>query len=114
MLTLYQALDQTKCFNLEETSSKLLVVKESIGHHYLSHVISTNSIYDHDEVCRCLRNLDDEQLIDLGGSLGLNFPRLRRMKSHGEDRVTCYDTRSWKTLIKTNSQAGIAKDILEY
>ena len=77
------------------------------------------------EVCRFLYNIDKEGLIRLGGALGLNYPKLTRMKQLPEDIVAAWLRRedgvlekscqpTWENLVRAleeTGQRGIAKDI---
>ena len=79
------------------------------------------------EITRYLSDLNDEQLRDLGGALGLHFPTLRRMKDLPNDMVAAWLLRQ-EDVLKTSGeptyerlakalgkigQNGLAKDVRE-
>ena len=85
------------------------------------------STKDHFEVCKNLKPLNNEQLIELGTALGLDFVNLKRMKDlpgdmvhawlNGMDNVTEKSGwPSWTSLInalENISQGGVASIIRE-
>lgn len=76
----------------------------------------------HFEVYSHLQSLDNDQIMDLGGALGLSYTRLQKMKHLPDNMVAAWlrkenyvnDDPTWNTLIKALEkvgQAGIAKAI---
>ena len=79
------------------------------------------------EITRYLSDLSNEQLIDLGGALGLYFPTLRRMKDLPNDMVAAWLLRQEDVLetsgeptyerlakaLEQIGQNGLAKDVRE-
>ena len=90
-------------------------------------VLSFTGIDDHFEVKTSLENLDPNQLRDLGGALGLRYPKLRRMTNNiilddmtaawlnKEDSVLHKSGEpTWSRLVKgleEIGQMGVAEDI---
>ena len=82
---------------------------------------------DHYTITKCLRNLGNEDIIELGEALGLYYPHLRKMDRLLKDMVAAWLNRednvlsasgdpSWASLIKALQdidQQGIAKKIAE-
>ena len=82
---------------------------------------------DHYAITKHLRDLSNEELIGVGGALGLLYPHLRRMSPFLEEMVAAWLNRednvlsasgepSWASLIKALQdidQPGIAKKIAE-
>ena len=85
------------------------------------------SMADHYTITRHLRDLSKEELIGVGGALGLYYPHLRKMSPLLEEMVAAWLNRednvlsasgdpSWASLIKALKdidQSGIAKKIAE-
>ena len=81
----------------------------------------------HADVCSTLKNLDCTQLTELGGALGISYPKLRKMKDKDllHELVAAWINRqdevlkksgepTWNELmgkLKQIKQAGIAEDI---
>ena len=76
----------------------------------------------HFEVCSYLQSLNNDQIMDLGGTLGLSYTRLQRMKHLPGDMVAAWlrkeknvtNDPTWKILIEAlerEGQVGIARDI---
>ena len=90
---------------------------------------STNylSTADHFEICRYLKDLDDDDLIELGTALGLLFPNLKKMKKLPQDMVQAWINKkdnvlkvsgvpSWNSLItalEKINQNGVAATLKE-
>ena len=80
---------------------------------------------DHFNVKQSLSNLDNEELTDLGGALGLSYPKLRRMSSILDGMVAAWVRRedgvlrvsgvpTWSRLVEALEkigQRGVAEDI---
>ena len=80
----------------------------------------------HFKVSQCLKDLPNEDLISLGGALGLSFPKLKRMRDlpsemvaawlRKEDDVLKQGKPTWKILVnalRDIGQNGIANSILQ-
>ena len=76
----------------------------------------------HFEVCSSLQLLDDNQVLSVGGALGLAFNVLRRMKNLPDEMVAAWLRRedyvsedpTWRALVKALrrvGQAGVAETI---
>ena len=79
------------------------------------------------EITRYLIDLSNEQLIDLGGALGLRYPTLRRMKDLPNEMVAAWLLRQEDVLetsgeptyerlakaLEQIGQNGLAKDVRE-
>ena len=76
----------------------------------------------HFEVCSSLQLLDDNQVLSVGGALGLAFNVLRRMKVLPDEMVAAWLRRedyvseepTWRALLKALrrvGQSGLAQDI---
>ena len=84
---------------------------------------------DHYSVTKHLKDLSNEELMDLGGALGLHYSSLRSMSQpllnemvaawlNGKDNVlsSTYSDRSWSSLsqaLQDINQPGIAQKIVE-
>ena len=83
---------------------------------------------DHYSITRYLRDLSNEELMDLGGALGLRYSHLRNMSrpllnelvaawlNREDDVLSATGDPSWARLIQALTdinQPGIAKDISE-
>ena len=80
---------------------------------------------DHFAVKQSLTNLDNEKLTDLGGALGLSYPKLRRMPNILDDMVAAWLRKedgvlresgepTWSSLVEALEkigQRGVAEDI---
>ena len=80
---------------------------------------------DHFDVIQYLSDLTSEQIVHLGGALGLSYPSLKKMKNPLEDMVEAWLRKdddvlsrsghpSWKSLVDTLElikHAGIAEKI---
>ena len=78
-------------------------------------------------MCSYLKQLDNHQVCNVGGALGLAYVNLQKMKNFPEDMVAAWLRRedyvltvsgepTWRSLVqalKTVGQGGIAKDIEE-
>ena len=79
------------------------------------------------EITQYLNDLNNEQLVNLGGALGLHFPTLQRMKDLPNDMVAAWLLRQ-EDVLKTSGeptyerlakalgeigQNGLAKDVRE-
>ena len=78
----------------------------------------------HFEISRHLRDLDNDQIVDLGAALGIKHPKLMRMRILPGDMVAAWLRReddvldvgdpSWKILseaLKNCGQKGLAREI---
>ena len=76
----------------------------------------------HFEVCSSLKLLDDNQVLSVGGALGLSFNVLRRMKSLPDEMVAAWLRReayvvedpTWRELVtalRRVGQEGVAETI---
>ena len=79
------------------------------------------------KVINHLQNLDNDQIIDVGGALGLSFNKLRKMTKYSDDMVAAWLRRedfvmnmsgepTWRTLVEALrkvGQEGTARDIEE-
>lgn len=45
---------------------------------------------DHYSICRHLDDLENDQILKLGGALGLHYPKLKRMKDLPQDMVAAW------------------------
>ena len=82
---------------------------------------------DHFAVKQSLTNLDNETLTDLGGALGISYPKLRRMPNILDGMVAAWLRRedgvlrvsgepTWSSLVEALEeigQRGVAEDIME-
>ena len=82
---------------------------------------------DHHDVCQELKGLSQEELINLGGALGLSYPRLKKMTPLPEEMVAAWLSKednvlkrtrqpTWRSLadaLKRNGQADIANNIIQ-
>ena len=82
-------------------------------------------IKNHYEISRCLSDLDDQQIVQVGLALGMNYAKLNRMKSLPGDMVAAWLRReedvlevsgvpTWKGLseaLKDVGQTGLAVKI---
>ena len=80
---------------------------------------------DHATICEYLKDIDRRELIQLGGTLGLDFSKIRRMQYIPEDMIAAWLRRednvlersgepTWKSLIhclQKIGQKGVAKSI---
>ena len=83
---------------------------------------------DHYRVCSVLMDLDNQQIIQVGLALGMNYAKLRRMSSLPGDMVAAWLRReddvlevsgapTWKTLseaLKDVGQTGLALKIQQH
>ena len=90
-------------------------------------VVNSLTINDHFEVTELLRNLNHNDLIRLGGALGLSYPKLKKMEPLCEDMVLAWLTKedhvieksgepSWDRLIEALrkiGQTGLADTITQ-
>ena len=81
---------------------------------------------DHHDVCQELKGLSQEELINLGGALGLLYPRLKQMTPLPEEMVAAWLSKkdnvlkrtgqpTWRSLVdalKRTGQADIAHKII--
>jgi hypothetical protein len=80
----------------------------------------------HFRVSQCLKDLPNEDLITLGGALGLNFPKLKKMRDlpsemvaawlRKEDNVLEFGKPTWRRLVtalKSIGHNGVAGSILQ-
>ena len=79
----------------------------------------------HHEISSCLLDLDDQQIVQVGLALGMNYAKLKRMRSLPGDMVAAWLRReddvlevsgvpTWKALtkaLKDNGQTGLAMKI---
>ena len=78
----------------------------------------------HFEITHRLRDLDNDQIVDVGTALGIKHPKLKRMRSLPGDMVAAWLRReddvldvgdpSWKVLsevLKNCGQKGLAREI---
>ena len=85
----------------------------------------STGVKHHFEISRCLGDLDNEQIVQVGLALGMNYAKLKRMRSLPGDMVAAWLRReddvlevsgvpTWKALaeaLKDNGQTGLAMKI---
>ena len=90
----------------------------------LRSILQFEGINDHFEVKSSLENLDTDKLRDLGGALGLRYPKLRRMTNILDDMTAAWLNKedsvldksgepTWSRLIEALEkigQMGVAED----
>ena len=87
---------------------------------------SSKDMRHHFKVSQSLKDLPNEDLITLGGALGLSFPKLKKMRDlpsemvaawlRKEDNVLKYGKPTWRllaTALKDIGQNGVADSILQ-
>ena len=91
----------------------------------LRSILQFEGIDDHFEVKSSLENLDTDKLRDLGGALGLRYPKLRRMTNILDDMTAAWLNKEDSVLYKSGEptwsgltealekigQMGVAEDI---